>query len=40
MEGLANKQKAIFISNILNDMHSQFFNSTQFQDILNFGCSD
>ena len=31
---LANKQKAIFINNILIDMHShRFFNSTQFKDI-------
>ena len=38
---LANKQKAIFINNILIDMHSHsFFNSTQFKDILNFVCCD
>ena len=37
MDNLANKQKAIFITNILNDMHSHsFLNSTQFEDILNF----
>ena len=36
---LANIQKAIFINNILIDMHSHsFFNSTQFKDILNFVC--
>ena len=34
---LANIQKAIFINDILIDMHSHsFFNSTQFKDILNF----
>ena len=34
---VANKQKAIFINNILIDMHSHsFLNSTQFKDILNF----
>ena len=33
-ETLANKQKAIFIKNILIDMHSHsFFNSTQFKYI-------
>ena len=35
MDNLANKQKTIFFTNILNDMHSHsFFKSTQFQDIL------
>ena len=39
MDTLANKQKAIFITNISNDMHSHsFLNSTQFEDILNFVC--
>ena len=41
MDNLANQQKAIFITNILNDMHShRFLNSTQFEDILNFVCCD
>ena len=38
---LANKQKAIFINNLLIDMYSHsFFYSTQFKDILNFVCCD
>ena len=41
MDNLANKQKAIFITNILNDMHShRFLNSTQFEEILNCVCCD
>ena len=40
-ETLAIKQEAIFINNILIDMHSHsFFNSTQFKDVLNFVCCD
>ena len=36
MDDLANKQTAIFINNILLDMHlHSFFISTQFEDILN-----
>ena len=38
---LANKQKAIFINDILIHMHSHnFFNSTQFKALLNFVCCD
>ena len=41
MDNLANQQKAIFITNILNNTHShRFLYSTQFKDILNFVCCD
>ena len=41
MDDLNDKQKKIFISNILNDIHiHNFLNSTQIEDILNFFCCE
>ena len=40
-DNLTNKQKAICINNILNDMHSHsFLSSTQFKDSLHIVCCD